>query len=114
MLTQARRPIPKQPTKNVQEMCGLIDQINYKVEQQSLPFKQIAAEYFVRICVSHKFNDGNKRSAVTLLDAFYKLNNKQLRLQEADLAQVAITVASLRSADIGVEAKVRYVVSRLN
>jgi len=108
LLAKIPKPYPHPSGIQLQELEGLLEQINLKAEAVRLSFFQIAAEYFVRTCVSHKLLDGNKRSAVILLESFFSLNNRPLVLSEEELARYAVLIASIQTSQIGVEQKVAF------
>lgn len=111
LLEQISEPFPQPNKDRVADLAGLIEQINIKAESVTLSFYAIAAEYFVRTCVGHKLVDGNKRSAVLLLGAFYQLNGRELRLSDEKIAAYAVMVSSIKTSQITVEDKVRFLES---
>jgi len=108
LLEQISDPFPQPNEDRIAQLAGLIEQINIKAESLTLSFSEIAAEYFVRTCVSHKLVDGNKRSAVLLLGAYYQLNGKELPLTDEKIATYAVMMASIKTNQITVDDKVRF------
>lgn len=108
LLEQIREPFPQPSKQRVSELEGLIEQINIKAESIKLSFFAIAAEYFVRTCVGHKLIDGNKRSAVLLLEVFYQLNGRKMPITDEKIAAYAVLMASIATSQINVESKVSF------
>ncbi|MCA9370122.1 MAG: type II toxin-antitoxin system death-on-curing family toxin [Pseudomonadales bacterium] len=108
LLEQIPEPFPQPTKKQLKELVGLIELINFKATTIGLSFHQIAAEYFVRICVGHKLIDGNKRTAVIVLDVFYALNMKTLPFSEEQVAKYAIAMASIQTSQTSVEKKILF------
>lgn len=114
MLEQISEPFPQPNNDRINQLAGLIEQVNIKAESVSLSFHAIAAEYFVRTCVGHKLIDGNKRASVLLLGVFYELNRKELILSDEKIATYAVMVSSIKTSQITVEDKVRFLESEFS
>lgn len=113
LLKQINDPFPQPNLERIAQLAGLIEQINIKAESISLSFYEIGAEYFVRTCTGHKLVDGNKRSAVLLLEVYYQLNGKELKLPDEKIAAFAVMIASIKTSQISVQDKVRFFASEL-
>lgn len=54
----------------------------------------MAAAYFLSLAKNHAFNDGNKRTAVSTTATFLQLNGIGLEVDEDELVNFAVRVAS--------------------
>lgn len=108
LLVQLPKPFPQPTLRRIEQLAGLVEQVNIKAESLQLSFKQIAAEYFVRTCVGHKLLDGNKRAAVVLLEAFYTLNKKDFPFTEEEVATYVVLLAELPSSEVSVTKKIAF------
>ena len=75
------------------------------LEQISEPFPQPSQD---RIAELSGLIDGNKRSAVLLLGVFYELNGRELVISDEKIATYAVMVSSIKTSQITVEDKVRF------
>lgn len=114
LLDRVPEPFPQPTLQKINDLGGLVEQVNLKAEALHLTVHQVAAEYFVRICVGHKLVDGNKRSAVILLDAFYSLNEIQVPFSEDRVAKFAVMLASIKTSQMSVEQKVAFMTHELS
>lgn len=114
LLKQVDTPFPQPNQDRVDQLTGLVEQINIKAESMSLSFYAIAAEYFVRTCVGHKLVDGNKRAAVLLIEGFYQLNGEKLLLSDEKIAAYAVMMASVQTIQISVNDKIRFFENELS
>lgn len=108
LLRQISAPFPQPSQDRLDQLAGLIEQINIKAESAFLSFHAIAAEYFVRACIGHKLIGGNKRTAVLLIEAFYQINGEKLPLSDEKIATYAVMMASIQTTQISVDNKVRF------
>ena len=56
--------------------------------------KEQAAAYLYHICKNHSFVDGNKRTALGVMEAFLGMNNHELIISEQDLENLVLNVAN--------------------
>ena len=55
-----------------------------------------AAAYLYHICKNHPFIDGNKRTALGVMEAFLGMNDYQLNISNSDLENLVLDVANDR------------------
>ncbi|MDJ0681247.1 MAG: type II toxin-antitoxin system death-on-curing family toxin [Xenococcaceae cyanobacterium MO_167.B52] len=53
-----------------------------------------AAAYLYHICKNHPFIDGNKRTALGVMEAFLGMNDYQLNISNSDLENLVLDVAN--------------------
>ena len=106
-IISSREKLLKSPSEyHLQELSGVVSNINYKSDVLQLDVYTIAAEYFVRICCGHKLTDGNKRMAVATLGYFLEINEIACSLSNEELRNYAIILAHEATSHVPIEYKV--------
>lgn len=84
-------------SKHVDENCverRVVEPQTYYFGAEQYPrLFQKASIYFYKICTSHCFSDGNKRTAILSTDLFLRYNGYKLDVETEELFDFALSVA---------------------
>jgi len=93
---QFDQPFPAYNTRFPGKLEGILESVRQTFDNQPLnaTILDAAAAYFNQIIRGHPFQNGNKRIAVTTLFTFFRKNSKWLSVDNQELYNFAVWVAS--------------------